>query len=73
MVECYHPRTCAMLMSILDAKCDRCYKVDPMVKALMEQPVARRKAPRRTWARGLSDAKRATEARDGISGVRPVS
>jgi len=65
MVECWHPRECALLINILGAKCPRCYVTDPKVKAQIELARAKaeakpatRKAPRRTWARGLRDAQR---------------
>lgn len=80
MVECYHPRECAVLINILGAKCTRCYVTDPRVTAEIELARAKAdakpgkmKAPRRTWARGLQDAKRAKAGPVSTARGRSVS
>jgi len=80
VVECWHPRECALLINILGAKCPRCYVTDPKVKALIElarakadAKPARQKAPRRTWARGLRDAKRAKDGPAASARGRTIS
>lgn len=80
MVECWHPKECALLINILGAKCPRCYRTDPRVLAEIElarakadAKPAKMKASRRTWARGLQDAKRARTDRTSTGRGRSVS
>lgn len=68
MVDCDAPKACSLLMFILGARCERCFKIDPKVKAQIallqakaDAKPAHTKAPRRTWARGLGDARRASQ------------
>lgn len=66
MVDCYHPKQCALLIEILGAQCLRCYRRDPAVDAAIalhraksDRRRAKMKAPRKLTARGLQDAKKA--------------
>lgn len=66
MVDCWHPKECALLIEILGAQCLRCYRRDPAVDAAIalhraksERRRSKMKAPRKLTARGLQDAKRA--------------
>lgn len=80
MVDCPTYRECSLLMYLLGASCERCFKIDPKVKAQIEllrakadAKPAHTKAPRRTWARGLRDARRASDSTSGTSRGRPMA
>lgn len=72
--ECQAPRECALLQSILHGVCQSCYVRTPALEAeiaLLQAKAGAKprhtRAPRRTWARGLSDAKRAKDGPTGTS------
>lgn len=69
---CPHPLECSLLINVLGADC----LAHPAKRlAPGEQLPARRRrtpAPRRTWARGLGDARRASQQSGGTSGVQPA-
>lgn len=80
MVDCPTYRECSLLMYVLGAQCERCFKIDPRVKgqiellrAKAETKPGRTKASRRTWARGLRDAQRASQPTNGTSRGRTTA
>lgn len=80
MVDCPTYRECSLLMHVLGARCERCFKIDPRVKAQiallqakLDAKPAHTKAPRRTWARGLRDAQRVNQRPTGTSRGRTTA
>lgn len=80
MGDCPTPTECSILIGILGARCERCFRRDPdieskvaLLRAKADAKPATMKAPRHRAARGLHDAQRARTATKGTGRGRTLS
>lgn len=80
MGDCPTPTECSLLMYILGARCERCFRRDPAVEAKVallrakaDAKPATMKTPRHRVARGLHDARHAWTDRQGTGRGRTPS